>query len=188
MSAILKVGSWPGSKVHSQISGPNRLLATFPAIECRSADRDMIEIRRVRLDEIRQVLSLIDQFNRPRAVHPSDEDVKRIVGEIESSGGCVLGAFQEAQLVGTCTLNLCPNLSWSGRPYAMIENVIVDSGYRGQGIGKNLLEKAQGIALDSGCYKVALMTGSKKDETLKFYEAAGFVGNKTGFQRRFGAW
>jgi len=147
----------------------------------------MIQIRKARLDEAQQVLSLIDQFNRPRTEHPSDEDLHRIFEEIENSGGCVLGAFDEAQLVGTSTVNLCPNLSWSGRPYAIIENVIVDSNYRGQGIGKDLLRKAQQIALDSGCYKIAVMTGSKRDETLKFYEAAGFVGNKIGFQRRFRA-
>jgi len=147
----------------------------------------MIEIRRVKPEEGAQVLRLIDQFNRPKAPHPSEEEQRRIFNEIESSGGCVLGAFEGNRLVGTCTINMCSNLSWSGRPYAIIENVIVDSSFRGQGIGKCLLKEAQEFASGSGCYKIALMTGSKRDETLKFYESAGFIGNKVGFQRRFDA-
>ncbi len=99
----------------------------------------------------------------------------------------MVGAFEGSQLIGTCTVNMCSNLSWSGRPYAMIENVIVSKNFRNIGIGKAILEFAKNWALDKGCYKVALMTGSKKPETLHFYESAGFVGNKTGFQYRSGA-
>jgi hypothetical protein len=34
------------------------------------------------------------------------------------------------------------------------------------------------------CYKVMLMTGSKRTSTLAFYTSAGFEQNKTGFQIR----
>ncbi len=98
-----------------------------------------------------------------------------------------MGAFLDGKIIGTCTVNLCANLSWSGRPYAIIENVIVAPDHRGKGIGTAILHFAQNFAQESGCYKVALMTGSRKPETLKFYEGAGFSGNKTGFQKRFSA-
>ena len=39
-------------------------------------------------------------------------------------------------------------------------------------------------AWEADCYKVMLMTGSKKSSTLAFYEAAGFEQSKTGFQVR----
>ena len=146
-----------------------------------------MQIRKVTLSEIDGVLALIDLFDRPVAPRPSSARLAEIFGEIERTGGAVVGAFVENKPIGTCTVNLCANLSWSGRPYAIIENVIVAPEHRGKGVGTAVLNFAQNFAQESGCYKVALMTGSKKPETLKFYEDAGFSGNKTGFQRRFNA-
>jgi GNAT superfamily N-acetyltransferase len=146
---------------------------------------DPMQIREVTKDELNSVLALIDQFNRPISPRPSSDLLQGILESIRLTGGTVVGAFEQEEIVGTCTVNLCANLSWSGRPYAIIENVIVDSNYRRQGVGSALLLFARNFAQNAGCYKVALMTGSKRLETMRFYENAGFVGNKTGFQARF---
>jgi GNAT superfamily N-acetyltransferase len=146
-----------------------------------------MQIRKVTGSELDGVLALIDQFDRPVSPRPSAMELEKIFSNILQSGGAVVGAFMEGNLVGTCTINLCANLSWSGRPYAIIENVIVAPGHRRKGAGKALLRFAQDFAQESGCYKVALMTGSKNPETLKFYEEAGFSGSKIGFQKRFSA-
>jgi GNAT superfamily N-acetyltransferase len=146
-----------------------------------------MQIRKVALSEIEGVLDLIDLFDRPVSPRPGGAELEEIFGKIQQAGGVIVGAFLEGKIIGTCTVNLCANLSWSGRPYAMIENVIVAPAHRGQGVGKAVLNFAQNFAQESGCYKVALMTGSRKPETLKFYGEAGFSGNKTGFQKRFGA-
>ncbi|MES2626733.1 MAG: GNAT family N-acetyltransferase [Pseudomonadota bacterium] len=146
-----------------------------------------MQTRKVTLSELDGVLDLIDQFDRPVSPRPDDATLEEIFRKIQQAGGTVVGAFLDDKVIGTCTVNVCANLSWTGRPYAIIENVIVAPDYRRQGVGKALLSFAQKFAQESGCYKVALMTGSKKPETLKFYEAAGFSGNKIGFQKRFGA-
>jgi GNAT superfamily N-acetyltransferase len=146
-----------------------------------------MEVRKVTLNELTGVLDLIDQYDRPVSTRPSATALARIFASIQQAGGAVVGAFVDGKLVGTCTVNMCANLSWSGRPYAIIENVIVAPAERGKGIGKAVLQYAQHFAHEAGCYKVALMTGSKKPETLKFYEGAGFRADKIGFQRRFGA-
>ncbi|WP_425348429.1 hypothetical protein [Vreelandella neptunia] len=43
-------------------------------------------------------------------------------------------------MVGTCTVNMCANLNWSGRTYVIIENVIVSKAHRKQSIGKAILK------------------------------------------------
>ncbi|MBK7502342.1 MAG: GNAT family N-acetyltransferase [Polaromonas sp.] len=137
--------------------------------------------------ELEQVLSLYDEYEREKSPWPSKQEQQNIFEQLRNSGGCVLVAVLESSVVGTCTLNVCPNFSWSGRPYAIIENVIVTRTQHNKGIGKALLSHAANLAESKGCYKVALMTGSKELSTLKFYESAGFIGNKQGFQRRFNA-
>ncbi|MES2826081.1 MAG: GNAT family N-acetyltransferase [Pseudomonadota bacterium] len=146
-----------------------------------------MEIRELKFPELEQVLSLYDEYERQKSPWPSKQEQKNIFEQLQNSGGCVLVAILDSSVVGTCTLNLCPNFSWSGRPYAMIENVIVASAHRNTGIGKALLNHAENLAESKGCYKVALITGSKEPSIIKFYESAGFKGNKQGFQRRFNA-
>jgi GNAT superfamily N-acetyltransferase len=144
-----------------------------------------MEIRELKFPELKEVLSLYDEYERQKSPWPTEQDQQDIFRQLKDSGGCVLVAVLESSIVGTCTLNLCPNFSWSGRPYAIIENVIVTRAQRNKGIGKALLNHAANLAESKGCYKVALMTGSTEASTLKFYESAGFIGNKQGFQRRF---
>ncbi len=144
-----------------------------------------MEIRQVEQKEIGGVLDLIDEYDRPRSPRPPDDDMHNIYNAILESGGCVVGAFSTGGMVGTCTVNICANLSWSGRSYAIIENVIVSKEHRNQGIGKAILQYATDFARQSDCYKVALLTGSKDPATHGFYESAGFSASKQGYQVRF---
>jgi len=146
-----------------------------------------MEIRQVKWDEVENVVELYDEYDRPKAPRPAEEKMHKAFASIVEAGGCVVGAFESGRLIGTCTVNLCANLSWSARPYAIIENVIVSNTFRRHGVGKAVLQYATDFAQKAGCYKVALMTGSKDPATLRFYEAAGFSASKQGFQIRFGA-
>ncbi|AHF92381.1 GCN5 family acetyltransferase [Opitutaceae bacterium TAV5] len=91
-------------------------------------------------------------------------------------------AEAEGKVASTCTLTLIPNLNRAMRPYGLIENVVTDPDFRQQGLATGVLHAALAQAWREGCYKVMLLTGSKKAETLRFYEKAGFLrGIKTGF-------
>ena len=99
-------------------------------------------------------------------------------------GSAILLGFLGGDLVASCTVIVIPNLTRGGTPYALIENVVTDTGHRNRGLGKAILKAALDCAWAAGCYKAMLMTGSKKPSTLAFYEAAGFEQSKTGFQAR----
>jgi GNAT superfamily N-acetyltransferase len=70
--------------------------------------------------------------------------------------------------------------------YSVIENVVTHSDFRNKGYAFALMEKASEIAKENACYKIMLMTGSKKESTLRFYEHCGFdMNEKTAFIKRF---
>lgn len=80
----------------------------------------------------------------------------------------------EGKIVSSCVCVIIPNLTRNIRPYAFIENVVTHEDYRGKGYATECLNYARGIAEKSNCYKMMLLTGSKKDTTLNFYSNAGY--------------
>lgn len=88
----------------------------------------------------------------------------------------------DGKIVSSCVCVVVPNLTRNIRPYAFIENVVTDEGYRGRGLATACLHRAKEIAEAAGCYKMMLLTGSKSDSTLNFYRNAGYNStDKTAF-------
>lgn len=90
--------------------------------------------------------------------------------------------IQDGRIVSSCVCVIIPNLSRGLRPYAFVENVVTDPAYRGRGCASECLNYAKSLAQASGCYKLMLLTGSKSDNTLRFYRNAGYNStDKTAF-------
>ncbi len=148
-----------------------------------STDRNPGEVRKLTQGDLAGLLALY------RALHPDDpvlEVTPALQAKFESlvadPNHHLLGVEVSGQLVSSCVLVVIPNLTRNGRPYALVENVITLPEYRGQGYATHCLRKAQEIAWACQCYKIMLLTGSKQEETLRFYEHAGFQREiKTGF-------
>ena len=94
----------------------------------------------------------------------------------------IIIAEEDGNIVSSCVCVIIPNLTHNQRPYAFIENVITDKDYRNKGLATACLNYAREIAIKEKCYKLMLLTGSKKESTLNFYERAGYNKNdKTAF-------
>jgi GNAT superfamily N-acetyltransferase len=145
-----------------------------------------VEVRPLMAKDLELAMDLISEFELPEVQKLSKNDIRSIFSRIASSGGAVVGAFQNNVMVGTCTVNICANLSWSGRPYSIIENIIVTKTAQGQGIGKCLLLFSKHFAASKNCHKVALMTHDTNITDTSLYTAAGFSDDKVGYQIRFG--
>lgn len=90
----------------------------------------------------------------------------------------------EDRIVSSCVCVIIPNLTRSIRPYAFIENVVTHGDYRGRGYATDCLNYARSIAEKENCYKMMLLTGSKEQEVLRFYQNAGYNNtDKTAFIR-----
>jgi GNAT superfamily N-acetyltransferase len=100
----------------------------------------------------------------------SDQNHHVIVGKVDG------------KIASSCILIIVPNLTHKQRPYALVENVITEESQRNKGCGSGILDYAKKIAIDNNCYKIMLMTGSKKESTLNFYRKAGYRSeDKTAF-------
>lgn len=141
------------------------------------------EVREIRYDELPKLLNLYKQL------HPDDPEINDYEGlnqlwcEIYNDPNLHYIVIEEdGVLVATCTISVIKNLTRGLRPYGLIENVVTHKDYRRKGYGTKVLKRAIEIAKENNCYKVMLMTSSKSEDTLRFYEKAGFVrGIKTGF-------
>jgi GNAT superfamily N-acetyltransferase len=139
-------------------------------------------VRHIKLDELAQLLDLY------KHLHTSDSELS--VDNLESLWEQIysdpnmhyLVAERECKLVASCFLVIIPNLTRNARPYGLIENVVTHHDYRRKGYGTEVLKQALKIAWEQNCYKVMLLTGSKEEGTLLFYENLGFKKDvKTGF-------
>lgn len=83
----------------------------------------------------------------------------------------VLGAFHKEELIGTVTLLLdCPpNQPHRGEIAKMMTRI----SYRGQGVGRALLQRAEQIAVDKGRTLLNLDTASEEG-AAGLYEKAGY--------------
>ena len=145
-----------------------------------------VTIREVAEAELPALLHLYTHLNPNDPPLPLDEaaDIWKTMAQPNQ---CLYGAYRESELVAACTLIVIPNLTRGGRPYALVENVVTHADHRRRGYATALLKHALEAAWEWNCYKAMLLTGSKTEATLRFYENAGFQrGVKTGFVARPG--
>lgn len=88
----------------------------------------------------------------------------------------------DGKIISSCVCVIIPNITRNVRPYAFVENVVTHADYRGRGLARECLNYAKIISEQENCYKMMLLTGSKKSETLRFYENSGYnSSDKTAF-------
>lgn len=111
----------------------------------------------------------------PGMVHPAGKDLQDAWNNIlQTPHMHCMGAFLADHLVSTCTLSIMPNLTHGCRPYGLIENVVTMACHRKQGYASELMRHTLSVAWQYNCYKVMLLTGSRDEKVLHFYESAGF--------------
>lgn len=102
-------------------------------------------------------------------------DIINIWNEItQDKNHHIIVADIDGKIVSSCVCAIIPNLTHNQQPYAIVENVITDREYRKRGLATQCLNYAKEIAKSKHCYKIMLLTGSKENSILSFYEGAGY--------------
>lgn len=85
-----------------------------------------------------------------------------------------IGAFDNNALVGLLSITFGES-SYKVAPFVWCDDFYVDKDYRGQGIGKKLLDESLKIAKEKGCSNIMLGVGENETQTQKFYKKYGFI-------------
>lgn len=93
---------------------------------------------------------------------------------LSETGTQVLGAEVEGRIVSVATLHLHENLTYLGRPYAVIENLVTLASQRGKGLGRAVIGDAIARVWAADGYKIMLQTG-RGYGVKGFYEKLGFT-------------
>ena len=102
--------------------------------------------------------------------NPSSDDYLQAFSRINALPGCeLIVAEEDGEVIGTTMLMIVPNLSHKALPWAVVENVVVDSDYRRKGIGRLLMDYCEAQAKKAGCYKLQLLSNKSRNEAHQFY-------------------
>ena len=139
------------------------------------------EIYENELNELLELYLYLHEDTIPEVTEYLNSTWKTI---IQDKNHHIIVKIADRKIVSSCVCVIIPNLTRNIRPYAFIENVVTHADYRGKGFATECLNYAKEMAEKEGCYKMMLLTSSKEDSTLRFYENAGYnCTDKTAFIR-----
>jgi len=142
-------------------------------------------IRQAARDDFEAVARLYAELNVDDPPVAGPEYLQVFEEILERDGVEILLLELDGEILGSTYLNLIPNLSRGGRPYAVVENVVIAAHRRGEKLGRRLMDATLERAWAAGCYKAMLQTGSKTPATHAYYRACGFADDaKTAYLAR----
>ncbi|HEX7276121.1 MAG TPA: GNAT family N-acetyltransferase [Acidimicrobiales bacterium] len=134
------------------------------------------EITEVTAEVIDAMGRLVPQLSRSAAV-PTEDEVAAIVS---STATVLLAARVDGQVVGLLTLVLF-RIPTGVR--AWVEDVVVDEGARGRGVGEALLREAVERASAAGARTVDLTSRPSREAANRLYQRVGFEMRETNVYR-----
>ena len=139
-------------------------------------------VREIKETELRELLELYLHLHE-KEIPERNEHLRETWKTImQDKNHHIIVNVIDRKIVSSCVCIIIPNLTRNIRPYAFIENVVTHSAYREKGYATECLNYAKGLAQKENCYKMMLLTSSKADSTLNFYNSAGFNStDKTAF-------
>lgn len=94
-------------------------------------------------------------------------------GLMDDDRACVLVARHNKTVIGMCTAQLVISTAEGGYS-AWIEDVVVDEGYRGRGVGRRLLDSISTWAQQRGATRLQLLADMENTSALGFYRNNGW--------------
>ena len=96
-------------------------------------------------------------------------------------------AERDGVVVGTAFVTLCLDPMFGHQPYAVLENIIIARGHRGQGLGSSLLRHVEAMCAARDCSKIMLLSNARRPHAHAFFKRMGYSGAvATAFKKYLG--
>ena len=130
------------------------------------------QIRACKLEDFSGIFTLLNQL-WPDSELDANE-LHAVYSRALSSGiqHLIVGVLGN-RIVGFCSLSVKNNFRKAGS-IGNVDELVVDEHYRGQGIGKKLMDRIEEIAVSNHCKQIELESSFHRKEAHRFYENIGF--------------
>lgn len=146
-----------------------------------------LKFRQAEIEDLPQIVQMLaDDFlgaARERYENPLPESYIKAFQEIEADvNNELIVAETNGEIVGSLQITFTPSIAFQGGKRATVESVRVDSKFRGQGIGREMMLWAIERARQENCIFLQLTTNAERKEAHRFYEKLGFKGSHLGMK------
>lgn len=93
------------------------------------------------------------------------------------------GKDETGQLVASVMAIRCLDLVGSCQDFMVLENVVVRSTCRKQGIGRQMMTYIENYARENACNYIILVSSGFRKDAHQFYEAMGYTEDVRGFRK-----
>jgi ribosomal protein S18 acetylase RimI-like enzyme len=132
----------------------------------------MVKIRRLTINDLDALIKLLQQLWIDKSIDKNA--VKKVIEKgLTNEHQVYICATDNEDLVGFCSLTIKNNL-WVSTNLGNVDELVVDSKYRKQGIGKLLMNEIEKIALTYNCKRLELDSAFHRTIAHNFYEQIGF--------------
>ncbi len=132
----------------------------------------MMEIKKITTADLPDFAGLMEEL----AGEPVDFEqmTKNFAWINQNEDYYLLGAKVNGKLAGSVMGIVCRDLVKQCRPFLVIENVIVASSVRKQGVGRELMLAIEQLGRERNCYYTMFVSGAQRKAAHQFYESLGY--------------
>lgn len=136
-------------------------------LECAEID---MSIRNAKVGDAAAIAGLLGQLGYPSAPDAVETRIARMLSE---PGQHVLVADDDGRVVGMGSV-IVRHVVNNDAPFARLASLIVGEDRRGEGIGHAIVERAEAIARDAGCFVIEVTSAEHRAGAHRFYERLGY--------------
>jgi len=127
---------------------------------------------------------LDDLFSIEQDFQPNTENQERgmLLLLQHPDRGCIKVAEEGGRIIGMVSAQLVISTA-EGAPSAWVEDMVVRDGWRGQGIGRALLDSLMDWAQSKGATRAQLLVDLDNEPALGYYQHLGWQTTKLGARR-----